>query len=60
VGATAVVFGLRFLTIPLSLRIAGPEGYGLWLTAGSLIAWAGLADMGIGSGLVHSVHRVRC
>lgn len=55
VGATAVVFGLRFLTIPLSLRIAGPEGYGLWLTAGSLIAWAGLADMGIGSGLVHSV-----
>lgn len=55
VAATAVVFGLRFLTIPLSLRIAGPEGYGLWLTAGSLIAWAGLADMGIGSGLIHSV-----
>ena len=37
------------------MRIAGPEGYGLWLTAGSLIAWAGLADMGIGAGLVHSV-----
>ncbi len=53
--ASGIVFILRFLTIPLSLRIAGPEGYGLWLTAGSLIAWAGLADMGIGSGLVHSV-----
>lgn len=51
----AAVFGFRFLTIPLSLRIAGPEGYGLWLTAGSLIAWAGLADMGIGSGVVHAV-----
>ncbi len=55
VAATAAVFGLRLVTIPLSLRIAGPDGYGLWLTAGSLIAWAGLADMGIGSGLVHSV-----
>ena len=55
VASTAAVFGLRFLVIPLSIRIAGPEGYGLWLTAGSLIAWAGLADMGIGSGLVQSV-----
>lgn len=59
VAATAAVFGFRLVTIPLSLRIAGPDGYGLWLTASSLIAWAGLADMGIGSGVVHCVARAR-
>jgi O-antigen/teichoic acid export membrane protein len=53
--ATVAVFGLRFLTIPLSIRIAGAQGYGLWLTAGSLVAWAGLADIGLGSGLVQCV-----
>ena len=55
VGATAIVFGVRFLTVPLSLEIAGPDGYGLWLTVSSLAAWAGLADLGLGSGLVQSV-----
>jgi O-antigen/teichoic acid export membrane protein len=59
VVAAAAVFGFRVVTIPLSLRIAGPEGYGLWLAAGSLIAWANLADLGIGAGLVHSVATAR-
>jgi O-antigen/teichoic acid export membrane protein len=55
VAATAIVFGVRFLTVPLSMEIAGPAGYGLWLTVGSLVAWAGLADLGLGSGLIHRV-----
>jgi O-antigen/teichoic acid export membrane protein len=55
VAATVAVFGLRFVTIPLSIRMAGAEGYGLWLTAGSLVAWAGLADAGLGSGLLQCV-----
>jgi O-antigen/teichoic acid export membrane protein len=55
VAATAIVFGVRFLTVPLSIKIAGADGYGLWLTVSSLVAWAGLADLGLGSGLIHSV-----
>jgi O-antigen/teichoic acid export membrane protein len=55
VVAAAIVYGVRFLTVPLSMEIAGPDGYGLWLTVSSLVAWAGLADLGLASGLIHAV-----
>jgi len=41
--------------IPLSLRLLGPERYGLWLTVGSLLAWFGMSDLGMTRGLVNAL-----
>jgi len=48
-------YGIRFVTIPLSLSILGTEYYGLWLTVGSLIAWLSLSDFGLSRGLVNAI-----
>jgi O-antigen/teichoic acid export membrane protein len=45
----------RCITIPLSLQVLGPERYGLWLAAGSVISWLGISDFGFASGLVNAV-----
>jgi O-antigen/teichoic acid export membrane protein len=55
--ARAIAYGLRLVTIPLSLRILGREQYGLWLSVGSIVAWMGVSDLGLSSGLVNSVGR---
>lgn len=47
----------RAVTIPLSLQVLGPERYGLWLAAGSVIAWLGISDFGLASGLVNAAGR---
>ena len=54
-AARAVNYTARLVSIPLALRLLGPAPYGLWLTAGSLIGWLSLADLGLGSGLVNAV-----
>lgn len=51
----SVGYAARLVVIPLSLKLLGPERYGLWLTIGSLVAWLGLSDLGLSSGLVNSV-----
>lgn len=51
----AVAIGVRLLTIPMAMRLLGPEQYGLWLTAGSLLLWIGFVGPGIGYGLINSV-----
>jgi O-antigen/teichoic acid export membrane protein len=47
--------GIRLLLIPMSVRILGHERYGLWLAAGSLVAWLGITDLGFGGGLVNAL-----
>ncbi|HEX8984137.1 MAG TPA: hypothetical protein VF767_01845, partial [Bryobacteraceae bacterium] len=54
-AARAINYTARLVSIPLALRLLGPAPYGLWLTAGSLIGWLSLADLGLGSGLVNAV-----
>lgn len=51
----AVVYMSRLAVVPLSLRLLGSEQYGLWLAVGSLIAWGGVADLGLAPGLVNLV-----
>lgn len=55
---TAVSFASRFLGIftglawiRLSLSYLGREQYGLWMTVGSVLAWANLADLGLARGM---------
>jgi O-antigen/teichoic acid export membrane protein len=55
VVSKVVMMGSRFITIPIALRLLGPEHYGLWLTVTSLMAWLGFAANGIGSGLVNAL-----
>jgi O-antigen/teichoic acid export membrane protein len=51
----AVAIGVRFLMIPMALRLLGPDRYGLWLTVGSLLLWIGFVGPGIGYGLINSL-----
>jgi O-antigen/teichoic acid export membrane protein len=53
----ALSYAVRLAVIPLSLKLLGTERYGLWLAAGSLIAWGGIADLGFSPGLVNVVAR---
>jgi O-antigen/teichoic acid export membrane protein len=43
----------RLVSIPLSLKLLGAEGYGIWLALGSLLAWMALVDFGAPAGLMH-------
>jgi O-antigen/teichoic acid export membrane protein len=51
----AVNQGIRLVVIPLSIKMLGVEQYGLWLVVGSLVAWGGVADLGLAPGLVNVV-----
>jgi len=42
---------ISFFFIPLSIRYLGSEGYGIWLTLFSFIAWFNFFDFGLGHGL---------
>jgi len=55
VTVLALGYAIRLAVIPLSLKLLGPELYGLWLAVGSLIAWGGVADLGLAPGLVNLV-----
>ena len=57
IAARVVAYAVRLVAIPLSLRVLGREQYGLWLSVGSIIAWMGVSDLGLSSGLVNSVGR---
>lgn len=54
-AARVVSIGVRMLTIPIALRLLGPERYGLWLTISSLITWFGFASAGFGSALINAL-----
>jgi len=55
VASLALGYAIRLAVIPLSLKLLGAEQYGLWLAVGGLIAWGGIADLGLSPGLVNLV-----
>lgn len=46
---------MRLATIPLSIALLGVNDYGLFIMIGSLVAWGGLADLGLAPGLINVV-----
>lgn len=44
-------------SVPLLLSLLGTQYYGVWVTLTSLIAFAGILDLGIGNSLVNSFSR---
>jgi O-antigen/teichoic acid export membrane protein len=54
-GAKAVSLATTFVSLPLTLHYLGPEQYGLWVTIASVTAFFGLADLGLGKGLINGV-----
>jgi O-antigen/teichoic acid export membrane protein len=55
--ARIVTLGVRFLSVPLALKVLGAEGYGLWLTSWSLVTWLLLGDAGLSVGLISSLSK---
>jgi O-antigen/teichoic acid export membrane protein len=49
----AVLTGL--VSIPLTIKYLGDERYGMWMTASSIVAMLGFADLGLANGLLNSV-----
>lgn len=43
------------VTVPLTVKYLGPERYGMWMTASSVIVLLGFADFGIGNGLINAI-----
>ena len=50
-----VLMAVRILSIPISIRLLGNERYGLWLTAGALLMWVNLSQLGLGGGLINEL-----
>jgi len=46
---------VRLAVIPLSIRILGPDRYGLWQACYAFTNWFGLAEGGLGLGLLNSI-----
>ena len=49
--ARVVSIGLRFMSLPIILRVISPERYGLWLIITSIVGWLSMSDLGIPSAL---------
>ncbi len=56
-GSKAASIALQFAAIPVALHALGPAGFGLFVTVSSLVAWMGLASVGIGPGLTMGITR---
>ena len=56
---SALARGIAILTslisVPLTVKYLGPERYGMWMTASSVIALLGFADLGMGNGLLNAI-----
>lgn len=50
-----VLIAVRLVSIPFALRLLGVERYGLWITAGSVLTWLNLSQMGLGDGLLNEL-----
>lgn len=55
VAARIVSLGVLFLTVPLTLRYLGKERYGMWMVMSSTMGLMGVADLGLGNGLLNFV-----
>jgi O-antigen/teichoic acid export membrane protein len=49
----SVVIG--FVSVPLTIGYLGQERYGAWIAIGAILAWVGLADLGLANGLTNAV-----
>lgn len=54
-----VTLGVGFVLTPLLLHGLGAETYGLWVLAGSVVAYGGLLDLGIASALTKYIAEFR-
>lgn len=54
-AARGVGVAVSLVSVPLAIRYLGAERYGVWALIGSLLAWAQLADFGIGNGLTNAL-----
>jgi O-antigen/teichoic acid export membrane protein len=55
VFAQGVSVFTMLISIPLTLNYLGAERYGLWITISSLITVLGVADFGMGNGLLNAI-----
>lgn len=55
VGARGISILTSLITVPLTLNYLGVERYGVWVTVSSMITMLGLADLGIGNGLLNAI-----
>lgn len=53
--AKMLAAAISFVLIPLSLNYLGAERFGLWMTISAAVAMLGIADLGVGSGLMNAV-----
>lgn len=49
IKAMALIFTL--ITVPMTLNYLGVEGYGVWVTMISMLAWVSLVDVGVANGV---------
>jgi O-antigen/teichoic acid export membrane protein len=54
-GARVVSVASTLVVVPVALHYLGKDSYGLWLTITSVTALMGIADLGVGNGLVNVV-----
>src|SRR6185436_13107214 len=54
-AATGIGAVVSLITIPLTVRYLGTQGYGLWVTIASATALLSFADLGLSSGLVNAI-----
>jgi len=54
-----IALGIGFFLTPFILRHLAATGYGLWVLAGSVVAYGSLLDLGIGSAVVKFVAEYR-
>lgn len=54
-ASRSMAVGVRVVTIPIALSLLGADRYGLWLSAGSALAWIGLVGPGLGYGLINAL-----
>ena len=52
-AARGTVVLTSLLSVPLTLGYLGKERFGLWMVISSLVALLGLADLGVGNGLLN-------
>ena len=54
-AAKIISISAALITIPLTVGYLGTERYGMWMTISSVIALLGIADLGVGSGVLNAI-----
>jgi O-antigen/teichoic acid export membrane protein len=43
------------VSVPLTLKLLGKDGYGIWVTATTVLGWVSMADLGLGHGVTNQL-----